>query len=105
MLVRLSPGTIVTRVAANARANAYSRVRARIRGSSGTSDSATPPVITTTSGFSPFTTAPPPAAPARGPVELRRGGTRPAAEPRRAAHEPAVQHDPGAEAGAEREDD
>src|SRR2546422_117383 len=58
MLVRLSLGTIVTRVAARARPNAYSPARARICAARGTSDSATPPVITTTSGFRPFTTVP-----------------------------------------------
>src|SRR5213593_2642 len=56
MLVRLSLGAIVTRVAARARSNAYSPARARICATRGTSDSATPPVITTTSGFRPFTT-------------------------------------------------
>src|SRR5438876_616403 len=58
MLVRLSLGAIVTRVAARARSNAYSPARARICAARGTSDSATPPVITTTSGFRPFTTVP-----------------------------------------------
>src|SRR5438876_232705 len=58
MLVRLSLGTIVTRVAARAWPNAYSPARARICAARGTSDSATPPVITTTSGFRPFTTVP-----------------------------------------------
>src|SRR5437773_1414521 len=58
MLVRLSPGTIVTRVLASAARNAYSAARWRICASRGTSDSATPPVRTMSSGFRPFTTAP-----------------------------------------------
>src|SRR5439155_1564750 len=58
MLVRLSPGTIVTRVLASAARNAYSAARWRICASRGTSDSATPPVSTMSSGFRPFTTAP-----------------------------------------------
>src|SRR3990172_933039 len=58
MLVRLSPGTIVIRVAASAGAKAYARAASRMRASRAANEAATPPVTITTSGFRPFTTVP-----------------------------------------------
>src|SRR6185503_463951 len=55
---RLSPGTMVMRVAASARVSVYSAAAPRIFGSSERSDWATPPVMTTTFGFRPFTMIP-----------------------------------------------